>query len=141
MALTDPSSFAAVFVTLYAAHQVADHWVQTDTQAGAKGLPGRAGRRACAAHVATYTISALLALGLLHAVCGFTTPVWRLAAGLAVSAISHYIADRRTPLRRLADAVGSGRFWRLADHGINGAYLLDQSWHIFWLFITALIIG
>ncbi|MEU8511618.1 hypothetical protein AB0C76_08535 [Kitasatospora sp. NPDC048722] len=52
-----------------------------------------------------------------------------MAAALALSAVTHYIADRREPLRRLADATGKGRFVRLADHGMNGAYALDQAWH------------
>lgn len=44
-------TFAAVYAVLTASHEVADHWVQIDTQAGAKGQPGRAGVRACSAHV------------------------------------------------------------------------------------------
>jgi hypothetical protein len=41
----------------------------------------------------------------------------------------------------MAQAIGSGPFYRLNTAGINGAYLLDQSWHIGWLFIAALIIA
>lgn len=32
----DPTVFAAVFATLFAAHQVGDHWAQTHTQACGK---------------------------------------------------------------------------------------------------------
>jgi hypothetical protein len=46
---------AVVFAALYAAHEVGDHWIQTGTQAAAKGLPGRAGRLACARPVAMLT--------------------------------------------------------------------------------------
>ena len=48
-------TFAVVLPVLLVAHTVADHWVQTDGQAQGKGAPGWAGRRACAAHVASYT--------------------------------------------------------------------------------------
>jgi hypothetical protein len=48
-------SVGTVFAALYAAHLVADHWVQTQRQAVTKGLPGWPGRIGCAAHVATYT--------------------------------------------------------------------------------------
>ena len=141
MALTDPGTFAATFAALYAAHQVADHWVQTQYQADTKGQPGPRGRAACAAHVVTYTVTCVVALATLYLVTGATGSGWRLLAGLAVNAVSHYIADRRTPLRRLAEALGSGPFYRLAGHGLNGAYLLDQSWHIGFLFLSALVIA
>ncbi len=139
--MTDPDTFAATFAALYAAHQVGDFWVQTEQQAATKGQPGWPGRIACAQHCATYTLTAFAALAALYWVTGATGPAWRLTAGLAVSAVTHYIADRRAPLRRIADAVGRGEFYRVAGRGINGAYLLDQSWHVGWLAITALVIA
>jgi hypothetical protein len=63
------------------------------------------------------------------------------AVGLGVSAVSHYVADRRAPLRRIADALGKRRFVRVAAGGINGAYLLDQAWHRCFLVWSALIIA
>jgi hypothetical protein len=132
--------FAVTFTALYAAHHVADMWVQTHCQAQTKGLPGWRGRLACAAHVATYTLTAWVALTVAY----WATDTWPSGAavwvGLAVSAVSHYVADRRDPLRRIADALGSGPFYRVNDGGISGAYLLDQSWHIGFLFIAALVI-
>jgi hypothetical protein len=136
-----PGAVAAVFAALYAAHQLADHWVQTQHQADTKGQPGWRGRISCAAHVATYTGTQLAAVLLLVWRCGVDIAPAALAAGLTVSAVTHYIADRRTPLRRIADATGAGVFYRVNAGGINGAYLLDQSWHIAWLFIAALLIG
>ncbi|GIJ10716.1 DUF3307 domain-containing protein [Micromonospora andamanensis] len=141
---------AAVFAALYAAHQVGDHWIQTQHQADHKGRPGWAGRWACVKHCATYTATGVVALVLLAGFTGWRPALAPLLAGLTVSAVSHYIADRRTPLFRLAMATGSGRFWRLgaprADRDDNpslgtGAYALDQSWHVGWLFISALIIA
>ncbi|MEU0941138.1 hypothetical protein ABZ374_48380, partial [Embleya sp. NPDC005971] len=60
---TNPTTrFAATAAILTAAHHVGDYWIQTHAQALAKGRPGREGRRACAAHVATYTLGQALAL-------------------------------------------------------------------------------
>nr|MDT0661926.1 DUF3307 domain-containing protein [Micromonospora sp. DSM 115978] len=144
------AAIAAAGVTLHAAHTVADHWIQTQHQASHKGLPGWSGRRACLAHVATYTLTAVLALLALAVVTGWRPGPAGLAAGLAVSAITHYVADRRTPLRRIAEQVGAGQFYTLgvprAGRDDNpslgtGAYALDQSWHIGWLWVSALLIG
>lgn len=143
--------FAAVFAALYAAHQVADHWVQTDHQAAHKGEPGWSGRITCAAHVTTYTITAVVALAALVIATGIHLNPTRIALALAVSALTHYIADRRTPLVKLAKLLPSTR--NLVGIGAcrpghddkpclgTGAYALDQSWHIGWLFIAALIAG
>jgi hypothetical protein len=131
--------FATVFAALLAGHQVADYWVQTGGQAMRKGLPGWPGRRACAAHVATYTLT--LAAFLALAAWWLALPVspgWA-AAGLAVSAVTHYFADRRTPLARLAARLGLGGFWRSGEGLASGAAHLDQSWHWLWLFAAALI--
>lgn len=133
--------FGAVYGSFTAGHQVGDYWVQTGRQAARKALPGRAGRRACAAHVATYTLT--LAVFLTLAAWWLSLPVspGRATAGLAVSAVTHYFADRRRPLQRVADALGSGKggFWRSGDGLASGAAHLDQAWHWLWLFTAALI--
>ena len=140
----------AVFGALYAAHQIADHWVQTQHQASSKGLPGWHGRIACAAHVASYTLVAALALVALALFAGLQLRPVPVTIGLLVSAITHYLADRRRPLQWLAEKLGSGQFWRLGaprpGHDDNpslgtGAYALDQSGHVAWLFAAALIIA
>ena len=137
--------FSAVFAVYIAAHQVADYWVQTGAQAFCKGLPGWAGHRACAAHVTTCTL--ILAAFLALAAWRLALPVrpgWA-AAGLAVSAVTHYLAGRRRPLQWLADALGAsvvpgkGEFWRCGEGLASGAAHLDQSWHWLWLFAAALI--
>jgi hypothetical protein len=147
---THVSTFAAAFAALYAAHQVADHWVQTEDQAAHKGLPGAAGRIACLMHVLTYTVTCLVALLAVKAVVGLPWQSGQVIAALAVSAVTHYAADRRTPLARLAGWLGHAPFHRLGaprpGHDDNpslgtGAYALDQSLHVFWLFIAALIIA
>ena len=146
--------FAVAFVALYASHEVADHWVQTHHQAMAKGLPGWRGRLACARHVASYTATQVLALVTAGAVTGARAAAPAVVAGVTVSAVTHYWADRKTTLAALADAVrGLGKkdpFYRLGmprpGHDDNpslgtGAYALDQSFHVLFLFVAALIIA
>ncbi|WP_327067806.1 hypothetical protein [Kitasatospora sp. NBC_01302] len=140
--------FAAAYALLRAAADVADHWIQSDHQAQTKGQhdhtegqSSAAGHRACAAHVASYTATqgaVLLAGG---AVLGLRLRPAPVAAALALSAVTHYIADRREPLRRVADATGKANFVRLADHGMNGAYALDQAWHHAFETAAALIVS
>jgi hypothetical protein len=140
--------FAAVFVAFYVAHLVGDHWIQTERQATRKGLPGWPGRIACLGHVATYTTTQAIAVAAAALVLDLALSPWRVGAALAVSALTHYVADRRTPLRRLAELLGRGSFHRMGQprpgHDDNvtlgtGAYAHDQSWHVAWLFVAALI--
>lgn len=130
-------TLAAVLPTLLVAHNVADHWVQTTHQANVKGQQGWAGRIACAAHVFTYTLTAVVALTAVVIVTGIHLDWAWTTAGLTISAVSHYIADRRTPLRRVAGWFGKDPAW--LDNG--GLYLLDQSWHWAWLFVAALLMA
>ncbi|MDA8368600.1 MAG: DUF3307 domain-containing protein [Nocardiopsaceae bacterium] len=143
----EPTVFPAVFAALFAAHQVGDHWVQSSCQAAAKGGTGWAARRACAAHVASLTVTKLVFLVPL-ALLGISLHPAALLVALAVDAATHYWADRRTTLAALAARVGKGGFYRLGapregrDDNPSlgtGAYALDQSFHIAWLFVAALI--
>lgn len=138
----DPAvTFACVAAIFYAAHQAGDYWVQTSPQAMEKGLPGWKGRRACAAHVASYT--ATLALFLAGAAwwLGLPLSLPHILAGLALSAVTHYVSDRRTPLARLADMTGKGGFYRAGEGLATGAALLDQAWHWCWLLVSALVVA
>ncbi|MFD7901049.1 hypothetical protein ACFV4G_02285 [Kitasatospora sp. NPDC059747] len=129
MTTSRAARFTAVYALLRSAADVADHWIQSDHQATTKGESGAAGRRACAAHVASYTATqTALVLGGAR-LLGVRLRPGPVAAALVLSAVTHYVADRREPLRRLADATGKSAFVRLADHGMNGAYCLDQAWH------------
>jgi hypothetical protein len=141
----DPAIFAAIFAALYAAHELGDHWVQTDHQAITKGRPDAAGRLACLKHVVSLASVKTIALVAVALVCGITFPFGGVLVALAlgVDAVSHYWADRRTTLAALAERVGKGNLARLGDGAAaptgTGAYALDQSWHIAWLLVTALI--
>ena len=162
MQITTAVTSAWVFIGLVTAHAVADHWVQRHWQAINKGLPGWPGRKACAAHVATYTLTTAVTVGFVWGAFGLAISPWGFIAGQFVSAVTHYWADRRTTLAWLADLLGSSEFYRLGKprnitlcdltgNGVpphtaldnpclgTGAYALDQSWHKFWLFVAAIL--
>ncbi|WP_433516488.1 transcriptional regulator [Nonomuraea sp. CA-143628] len=147
-------SFPAVFCALYAAHQVGDHWMQTHEQACGKGDPSPQGRFACFMHVLSLTVTKMGALLGLQFVTGLPFNNWTLMAGLLLDAATHYWADRSAyhkdrqvtvTLQRLANRLHKGDFYELGERAIaptgTGAYALDQSWHVGWLFITSLIIA
>jgi len=143
--------FAAVYVALHASHRVADHWVQTSHQACNKDRAGWVGRWNCLKHVASYTATNLVALWALVVFLDVDLSGVRVMAGLAVSASTHYFADRRTPLRWVARVTGAEGYFQLGakrrDDGRfeygpgTGQFELDQAWHVGWLFVSALVIA
>ncbi|TMR34590.1 DUF3307 domain-containing protein [Actinomadura geliboluensis] len=145
----DPIVFPAVFAALYAAHEVGDHWLQTHGQAGGKDAAGWPGRILCARHVATLTALKTAAVTVVALVLALPVNPYAAAAALAVDAVSHYWADRRSTLLALADWLGrtlvadKGEFARLGDGAVaptgTGAYALDQSWHVGWLLAASLL--
>lgn len=150
--MSSAATFAAVAVGLLIAHRVADHWVQTEVQAATKGRRDRVGRAACARHVASYTAVTACVVLALWGVFQLDISWWGFAAGQLVSAVTHYWADRRFTLARLAVLAGHAPFYALGtprpgrDDNPSlgtGAYELDQSWHWGWLgvaaFLTAVI--
>lgn len=137
--------FAAAYALLTASHELADHWVQIDAHATTKGQPGPVGARACAAHVATYTATQAAALWAANVVLGLRLRPGRALAALAVSAVTHYVADRQgghwrdkhpRGIVRLAAATGH-RGWLERDP--NAGYLMDQAWHKAWIAIAAVV--
>jgi hypothetical protein len=143
--MTDSAiTFAVTLPSLLVLHSVADHWVQTNGQAVTKGKPvrdengarDRSGPLANLRHVATLTATLAAGLAVLAWRFGLDYEPVRVAAGLTVNAVSHYWADRRRTLRNLAVAIGK-RGW--VDNDPNALYLLDQSWHMGWLFVAALV--
>ncbi|WP_239404510.1 hypothetical protein [Frankia sp. Cj3] len=123
----NPATFATLAVTVYAAHTLADHVVgQTDRQA------------ALAAHVGAYHLILAAMCAAVVAVFGLPVSPTGAVAGLALSAATHALWDRRTPVRWLLEHTGAVRFAALADHGLNGMYLTDQALHTFCLWAAAL---
>lgn len=149
--MTSTDTFVFLFVVFFVGHHLGDYWVQTHHQACTKGKPGAEGRLACLRHVWGVTATKVVVLVVATVVTGADTSPVFLPIAMAVDAASHYWADRRVTLEGLAGHLafmGKDQFYRLGsprpDHDDNmtlgtGAAHLDQSWHIGWLFIAALI--
>ncbi|MFD7514066.1 transcriptional regulator [Streptomyces niveus] len=151
------ATFAAVFVALYVGHSVGDHWVQSSCQAARKGLPGWTGRLADARHVLGLTLTKMILLLPVVLLLDLRVSALGLVLGFTVDAVTHWWADHRSTLARLAKVVGLSDFYALgtpahpaapatADGGYaptlgTGAYALDQSFHHVWLLVGALIIA
>lgn len=127
--------FAAVYALMRMAADLGDHWIQSDHQAVTKGQhdendgqSSRAGRIACTAHVATYTATQAAVLYAGSRVLGLRLKPGRVAAALALSAGTHWWADRRMHLKAVADATGKSNFYQLGGP-LGGAYALDQAFH------------
>lgn len=146
MTTTRTARFAAAYALLRAGADIGDHLVQSDVCARTKGATDAApvtgddgtvhgtaaGRRACAVHCLTYTATQAAALTLGALTLDLRLRPGQAAAALAISGLTHYAIDRRVPgglLQRFADATGKRTFFRLADHGINGAYCMDSAVH------------
>lgn len=137
--------FATAYAVLTASHEVADHWVQVDAWATVKGEPGPKGAKACAKHVASYTATQALALAAADRYLGLGLSPRRAVAALAVSAVTHYVADRQgghwrdehpRGIVRLAAATGHAG-WLKRDPG--SGYLMDQAWHKGWIAVAAAV--
>lgn len=144
------SVVAAVFVALYAAHMVGDHFVQTHSQACGKGANTSVGAKLCAQHVASLTGTKLVFILALWVPTGIPIDPVSLVIGIVIDAGSHYMIDRRFRFSAFCESIGKGEFYRLGSpregHDDNvtlgtGAYALDQSAHIGFLFLAALIAG
>jgi hypothetical protein len=139
--------FAAACAVLTAAHEVGDYLVQRDSDALAKGKHGPEGAAACARHVASYTAIQGIALWAADWYLGLDLDRRRAIAGLALSAATHYAADRcaghwaetgpDAPLLvRAAHKAGkAGWLTRAPEAGA----LLDQAWHKGWIGLSAAV--
>lgn len=140
------AQFAAAYAALTASHEVADHWVQLDSQATAKGDRNRAGAIACVKHVASYTATQALALAAVNRTTGARLSWKRAALALGISAATHYVADRQGGHWRDAEPRGVARFASVTlgkhgwlQHDPHAGYLLDQAWHKGWIAVAALV--
>lgn len=147
---TSATAFAVAFIALYAGHHLGDYWAQTGHQAGTKGRPGWAGRRACTAHVLTLTATQAALLAAAHFTLGVRFGYGPVLAGLSVNAVTHWWADRRSTLAWLARCLGKTSFYGFTVQRAGfvdpygpgtGAGALDQSWHLGWLFASALVVA
>ncbi|MFF3085868.1 hypothetical protein ACFVRB_12540 [Streptomyces nojiriensis] len=116
----------------------------TDPVTEKKSTHGTAdGRKVCLHHCLTYVATQAIVAGLGARALGIRVHPAAAAAALAVSFGTRYAADRRVPgeglLEKLADKMGKGGFYCLADFGVNGAFHVDSSWHHGWETVAALI--
>lgn len=146
----DAALLGALALPLVAAHNLADHPLQSSAWAAAKGRCDHEGRLACAKHVLVVVVlQAVAVLGVVALTDTAVSPL-AVACGLAFTAWSHYWFDRRFTAAGLYEAIGKTGFARLgtprpdhddAPHLGTGAYRMDQDWHVLWLAISALIIA
>lgn len=144
--------FAVVFAAMFVGHSVGDHWVQTGHQAVCKGGAGWSGRWACAKHVGTLQMTKATLLAPTWLLLDLKLSLGAVALAFTVDAVSHYWADRRVTLERLARRkwINKGVFYdqgtdlvnhkgEHAPHIGTGRYALDQSWHHLWLFASSVL--
>lgn len=139
------SRFAAVAATLTAAHHVGDFLLQTDHQSARK--PCEQDRlaecseveswRCLAAHVASYHAAQVVGLVVANRVLGLKLSPSRVLAGVAVSAVTHAVIDRRWPVRWWMDHTGSRDFRVKAGGGMH----VDQTMHHACLWASALVMA
>lgn len=132
----DPLAFAVILPTLYAAHTVADHIVQTDHQAATKATSWRG----MAGHVGGYQATQAVAVITIAALSGVRLSRRHAVLGMAFSAVTHAILDRRWPVRAILRATRSPGFAD-ATTPLYGVYLADQALHTGCLAIAAAVIA
>lgn len=141
----DTDIFLISIIALFIGHSFGDHWIQTHHQAITKGSPGWQGRRACLTHVITLTLTKLVILAITYYGTGlWPDPMW-FCIGILVDGSSHYWADRRTTLERLAKMVRKTEFYQLGtdlgEHIGTGKYAMDQAFHHVFLWVGAVLIS
>src|SRR5215218_2914906 len=104
----DTLSRSVVFVVvLLVGHSLGDHVAQTDRQATHKADPGAAGWRALAGHLLAYHVTITAALLLTCAALRLPLSPAGVVAGVAFSAVTHGLLDRRWPVRAVLRATRS----------------------------------
>jgi hypothetical protein len=131
--------FVVALLALLVAHQLGDHVLQTDRQAGGKA-GGERWLGPMLGHLAGYHLAAGVAVVGTCLALGLPLTVAGVAAGLAFSALTHGLLDRRWPVRRLLRAVGSPRFAETTAP-VCGLYAADQALHKAALLGSALMIA
>lgn len=131
--------FAALFATFFTAHHVADYWIQTECQALHKHEKTWAGRAACAGHVAGHVITTGVLIFGLVLLLDFPVNALGYLTGISIVGVSHYVIDRRFTLRAFAGLVGKVFKGKVGYYDNGGAPFLDQSAHVFFLWLGALV--
>src|SRR4051794_32886259 len=90
--------FVVTLVVLLVGHSLGDHVAQTDRQATRKADRGAAGWRALAGHLLAYHVTITVALLLTCAALRLPLSMTGVVAGVAFSAVTHGLLDRRWPV-------------------------------------------
>lgn len=110
-------------------HHGGDYLVQDDCMAAHKQKHTSRGRRALAAHAATYAATQAVTKAVLCRTAGVRVPVLAQLAGALTEGVLHAVIDDGRLLTRFAKGTGKAKFHALADHGVNGRMLMDQAAH------------
>jgi phosphate/sulfate permease len=132
--------FSVALLALFVAHQVGDHVLQTDRQAATKTDRGQRGLRGMLGHLAVYHLTAAGLLITTASVLGLPLSATGLVAGLAFSALTHALLDRRWPVRVILRATHAPRFADTTSP-VCGMYVADQALHQLALLVSALLIA
>ncbi|MDG6101608.1 DUF3307 domain-containing protein [Dactylosporangium aurantiacum] len=138
--LTRSVVFVVTLTVLLVGHSLGDHVAQTDRQASHKAGPGGAGWRALAGHLLTYHLTITAALLLTCAALRLPLSPAGVAAGVAFSAVTHGLLDRRWPVRAVLRATGSPQFADTTSP-VCGMYVADQALHQASLLVAALLVA
>jgi hypothetical protein len=115
----------ALILGLGVGHYAGDYLIQTGTQAAAKRSPGRAGCRACTAHVISYTLGQAGIVLAVLAATGAWPPATGVVAALLISAVTHWVIDRGQLLTWYSRISGRAEYWATVD----GRLRIDQAAH------------
>ncbi|WP_239118502.1 DUF3307 domain-containing protein [Paractinoplanes ferrugineus] len=133
-------TFAASIATLSVAHQLGDHIFQRDLEAAHKADAGWSGWRRMAVHVGVYHLVATIMLLVTAVVLDLRLSVAGVVVGLAFSAASHALIDRRWPVRWILQHLEAPAFAE-RQVPVSGMYLADQALHLGGLWVSALLIA
>lgn len=113
--MPDPATAAGIIAFgLFAAHGIADHWLQTVHQVNHKGDHSARGQWTCARHAAVHVLTAAPVLAAIVVLLDVPLTATGLAAGQAWTFTTHYLIDRRWTVRKVAGWIGKDEF-----HGLG----------------------
>lgn len=131
--------FTVSLLAWLVSHNVADHLLQTDHEAGHKA--DKEGWVApMAGHITSYSMAAEMTLQIAEAATGVRIRTGRRILGHLVSGGTHAFIDRRWPIRVALERTGAPGFAQLQTP-INGPYLADQAAHWACLFLAAAVMA
>lgn len=129
--------FVAIFIAKFVGHHIGDHWVQSSYQAQNK------------TEQPLERLKHVLTLQLTKAVCliplffmGLSVHPIAIIGALMFDGLTHYWIDNRNNLKKLAKLFGKEGFYEAGVQPVGtGAYQLDQSAHLLFIFVVSLMLA